>query len=67
MKSKTLKKKFDASDDSLKKRNLKKQKFHHRKISLFANDEIITKIKMSEEKHQQILKYDKKSIYHNMI
>ena len=64
---KDIKKKFDVSNDSLKKRDLKKQKFHHRKISLFVNDEVATKIKMNEEKHQQILKYDEKFISHNMI
>ena len=64
---KDTKRKFDASDDSLEKRDLKKQKFHHRKVSLFVNDEVATKVKMDEGKHQQILKYDEKSISHNMI
>ena len=66
-KIKNTKKKFDVSDDSLKKRNFKKQKFHRKKISLFTNDQIASKIKMNEKKHQQILKYDEKSIFHNMI
>ena len=64
---KDTKRKFDVNDNNLKKWNLKKQKFHHRKISLFVNDEVATKVKMNEEKHQQILKYDKKFISHNMI
>ena len=66
-KIKNTKKKFDVNDDNLKKRDFKKQKFHHRKISLFVNDEIATKVKMNKEKHQQILKYDEKFISHNMI
>lgn len=64
---KDIKRKFDVNDDSLEKRDLKKQKFHHRKVSLFANDEVAPEVKMNERKHQQILKYDKKFTSHNMI
>lgn len=51
-KIKDIKKKFDVNDDSLKKRNLKKQKFYHWKINLFANDKVAPEIEMNEKKHQ---------------
>lgn len=64
---KSTKRKLDVCDDSLEKRNFKKQKSNHQKIGLLVDDGIATQAKKNEENHQQILNDDERSMPRNMI
>ena len=64
--TKSTKRKLGVNDDSLEKRNLKRQKPNHRKIGLLVDDGIATEVK-DEGEHQQILNDNERSMPHNMI